>query len=420
MKMKRVTLPAILLAALLVIGMATAFATSAPAEVAAENNLTAPAQFAALEEPGEAPDYSIYEPYGLRYDKENGCYTYNGSIVAFFNDPIAGTCFTNYFTGTIELEAEYDANNTLIGIAECSEEVYARHAEKRARFGWVSDVEQAVETNTHPAELDWLKEYEPYGIFYDARQRSCLYLGQRVKTLVDLGAEAVYTTDEGDVCLSIKRNEAGTVCAIEKCSEEQAKALMSAMNPQSSDLAIETGTFELDEAAMTETAIRRLAERYPELEEWIRTQYPDTVWWTVEGYSAWMRHQLAVSRSLLGQTIGSNSGGTVVVTQESIDKEAAEYQATLRLLEDGWMIYNCLEGNENLGGGFDPSDVANGRAREFELSILLNDGTEAHFGPCETADELLAEFLPFSEAQVAAGNLDSSEAGEIMNYYKGK
>ena len=48
----------------------------------------------------------------------------------FFNDPVGGASFTNFFTGTVDIEAERDTNDKLIGIRECTKEVYDRHTEK--------------------------------------------------------------------------------------------------------------------------------------------------------------------------------------------------------------------------------------------------------------------------------------------------
>lgn len=87
-----------------------------------------------LETNGEFEGYSVYEKYGLLYDNENDCYTYNGSVVRFFNDPIAGASFTNFFTGAVDIEAVYYEENTLIGIKECSKEVYDRHTKKYKKF----------------------------------------------------------------------------------------------------------------------------------------------------------------------------------------------------------------------------------------------------------------------------------------------
>lgn len=83
---------------------------------------------------GKFEGYSVYEKYGLIYDNENDCYTYNGSVVRFFNDPVAGASFTNFFTGTVDIEAVYDEENNLIGIKECSKEAYDRHTKKQEKF----------------------------------------------------------------------------------------------------------------------------------------------------------------------------------------------------------------------------------------------------------------------------------------------
>ena len=63
----------------------------------------------AAEIPGSV-DWSVYEAYGLSYDEKTGCYTYNGNIVRFFNDSAAGASFTNFFTGTVDIEAKRDAD----------------------------------------------------------------------------------------------------------------------------------------------------------------------------------------------------------------------------------------------------------------------------------------------------------------------
>ena len=83
--------------------------------------------------PGGSVDYSIYEPYGLSYDQENYYFTYNGNVVRFFNDPIAGASFTNFFSGTVDIEADRDEENNLVGIKECSKENYDRHTQKHKR-----------------------------------------------------------------------------------------------------------------------------------------------------------------------------------------------------------------------------------------------------------------------------------------------
>lgn len=73
---------------------------------------------------------TVYEPYGLIFDKERDCYTYKGSIVRYFNDWRNGASFTNFSSGTVDIEGEYDDNNNLIGIKECSQEMYDFHTKK--------------------------------------------------------------------------------------------------------------------------------------------------------------------------------------------------------------------------------------------------------------------------------------------------
>ena len=92
----------------------------------------------AIEEPilhgsGEYTMSKLYEPYGMYYDYQKNCYIYNGEPVRFFYDPVEGASFTNYFTGTTDLEAVYE-NDVLVGVTECSDEAYAIHDEKQELF----------------------------------------------------------------------------------------------------------------------------------------------------------------------------------------------------------------------------------------------------------------------------------------------
>ena len=581
MKMKKIKLPAILLAIILVIGMATAFATSAPVSADTNHGVTSDDE-SAREESGASADYSIYEPYGLLYDAENSYYTYGGHVVAYFYDPIGHASFTNYFTGTIELEAVYDSNNVLIGIQVCSPETYASHAEKRARFanpnGASDQDEGTTQTGSQSAEIDWLKEYAPYGISFDATKGRWCFNGREIKMLIDLDAASIYRTDEDGICLMVLRDKDGVIDTIEECSEKLAFAVLEEEQAHSKDLidleaAIEAkyatddpsagettaapNEFTLDEAAMTETAIQRLAANHPGMDEWIRAQYPDVVWWTVEGYSAWATYLRKTMISEFGQVVGwsSSSGDLVVdqqlideqaeidlevlrllaegwmisksiggdesqrlqinpadwgndnevgkpsadegalsasefavdeaamtetalqrlatyhpemvewvqtqypdvtwwtvegysawmmyeqrilegmlgstfywdgetdetvVTQEYIDATMAIYQEDLQYLAEGWLVSKTINGNPNISLKISPADLENGRAKEFEIAFRLNNGREAHFGPYDTAAELLEELIPFTAAEVAAGNLDQSEADEVIEFYRSK
>ena len=183
------------------------------------------------ESPGENIDYSVYEPYGLLYDSQNRCYTFNDSIVRYFNDPAAGASFTNYFTGAVDIEAEYDAKNVLIGIKECSKEVYDYHNKKQAAFSKAGRTDTTVQSGTQSPDTQWLKDYEAYGISYNAEKCSWYYGDERIKVLIDSEKKLVYQTDENGIYLSIVRNE-DNIAEIKKISGADAKDLMKENDPQ--------------------------------------------------------------------------------------------------------------------------------------------------------------------------------------------
>lgn len=165
---------------------------------------------------------------------------------------------------------------------------------------------------------------------------------------------------------------------------------------------------------MSELALERLSKQYPKVGEWVQSQYPDTVWWTYEGYKDWSTDYIAGMSDALGELVGSNSQGDVIITQKMIDKQVAQDAEVLSLLEDGYMLSKAMGGDESVGIGFDPKDIDSASVREFQYAILLKDGKEAVFGPYGTNVEMLAVLEPFCKEQVAAGNLDQSEAEEII------
>ena len=131
--------------------------------------------------------------------------------------------------------------------------------------------------------------------------------------------------------------------------------------PAASDTAEKAVQITPEDAAMTELAIRRLEDNYPNVAQWVRKTYPDTVWWTYEGYQAMMEEELDTLESELGQVVGSTpSTAKVVVTQEMIDQRKAEHENTLLDICSGWMVSKSVGGDENQALAFDPADIAMG------------------------------------------------------------
>lgn len=187
--------------------------------------------------PGGNVDYAIYEPYGLLYDNERDCYTYNESIVRFFNDPIAGASVTNFFTGTVDIEAERDKDNNLIGIKECSQDVYDWHTQKHNNSG-LKDMSPDMSMQTGGSSEECLKDYEDYGVSYDKQNGCWNYNDQRIKVLVDSG-NAVYNDDRSGICLAVLRNSNNQIEEVKIISEADAQILLQNNTPNSGNLTTE-------------------------------------------------------------------------------------------------------------------------------------------------------------------------------------
>ena len=187
----------------------------------------------AAEIPGYV-DYSVYEAYGLSFDEKMGCYTYNGDIVRFFNDPAVGASFTNFFTGTVDIEAKRDEDNNLIGVEECSQEVYDRHTKKHERFQSMTigaEADAAMETGTGQRSGELLKDYEDYGVSFNS-QDCCWYYGSdEIKILVDSEKAFVYYTDKKGVCLAVSRDGNHNITEIKTISESDAGLLLQENKP---------------------------------------------------------------------------------------------------------------------------------------------------------------------------------------------
>lgn len=190
---------------------------------AAENSST-------VETPGGSVDYAVYEQYGLSYDKQKGGYIYNGNVVRFFNDPVAGVSFTNFFTGTVDIEAKRDENKNLIGIEECSKETYDNHTKKHGNVA-APTLPSTVQSGTAPNREGWLKDYEICGISYNNSDNSWYYDGEKIQILIDNEKAFVYSTDEEGVCLTVSRNEKHEITGIKVVSQNDAQLLLQNNNP---------------------------------------------------------------------------------------------------------------------------------------------------------------------------------------------
>ena len=174
---------------------------------------------------------------------------------------------------------------------------------------------------------------------------------------------------------------------------------------------------DMTDEEMTEIALQRLEKTYPGEAEWLRECYPDTMWWTYEGYKQMMDKEREELESMLGEYIGwTPSTGDITVTSEMVEQQMAEYEEILTQLQNGWMVTKSVDGDENLGGGYNPAWHAT-TSYGYEVSITLLDGKETHFGPYNAPEELLAEVEPFCKDQVKNGNMEQDEMDELISKY---
>lgn len=171
-------------------------------------------------------DFHQYERFGLIYDNQTDCYLYNGDIVRFFNDPYAGVSFTNFFTGVVDIETKRSADNRLIGIVKCSQEVYDMHTQKHLM---INATTEAVSENGSPATVgttfeEIFAKYSPYGISYRESNDGSLgnvYLnGKLVKRFTDFSPDgSVFSFDSndgGDISVITIYDNSGKLCGIKK------------------------------------------------------------------------------------------------------------------------------------------------------------------------------------------------------------
>lgn len=173
MKTKRTTLLAIFLACFIVLGTASAFATSA----IASNDKEMPFNSNQV----DADLYSIYEPFGLTIDAQTGKLYYDGKMVRCFDDQIPKENFSAKGIGYYEKDGVIDIR----AIRENS-------TSKLLRLEMLSDTEfqkRIIDDPMQPVSqtgTDIFNEYKVYGLSYDNSQNTLFYNDERVRLFMDV------------------------------------------------------------------------------------------------------------------------------------------------------------------------------------------------------------------------------------------
>ena len=155
-------------------------------------------------------------------------------------------------------------------------------------------------------------------------------------------------------------------------------------------------------------------------EEEFEQQYPtsDIEWWTYEEYKDWLENEKVQLQSMIGEKAWTGGRGEFVWTQEIVDETIAMYEDILEDIKHGMLYSKTVDGETNITVGYDQGVTST--AYGYQLFVKLDNGDEKFSGPYETAKELLAELKPFCEKQMKLGNMQQSEADEIISRYTEK
>lgn len=217
MKMKKPSIVGVIIAFTLVTCTITVFATS---EI--KNPVDKLYKDGVVEQKNDEKiaDYSIYEVYGMIYNSQTGKFNYEGKEVRFFNDPVESMSFTNFYTGEVDVEAEYNDKNVLTGLKHSSKYDYDRRTQKH-----LANNSNSLATEISNDIENLLNAYSQYGVSYNRHKASWEYNGQEIKSLID--NDYYFNSDVSGVNLYTKRNTDGSFKEFEILTDSEVEQFIS-------------------------------------------------------------------------------------------------------------------------------------------------------------------------------------------------
>lgn len=178
-----------------------------------------------------AEQYSVYEPYGMTYDKEKDRFFYDGQVVRYFKDQVNAEHANSFFfeDGVVDVEPIKDANGTLTGLKQSSDADFKALTEKQEETK--SELAAAgITGNSGSFELgdpnyrdDSLDAYATFGIFFDKTSDNWMYDGKIIHILYDADHNTYCDNSASDgINLKVIRDKNGN---IKKLAETKAQEL---------------------------------------------------------------------------------------------------------------------------------------------------------------------------------------------------
>lgn len=177
-----------------------------------------------------AQQYSIYEAYGMTYDKEKDRFFYNKQIVRYFKDPVEENHSNSFFydDGTVDIESVRDADGKLTGLKELSDKEYAartrkgQEKERELEEAGISNLNGSYEMGDSDWQDESLTEYVSFGVSYDKSADTWMYNGRKIQILYDAGYHTYYNAGLKEGCnLEVIRNKKGEVEKLVEVEKEE-------------------------------------------------------------------------------------------------------------------------------------------------------------------------------------------------------
>lgn len=173
--------------------------------------------------------YSIYQKYGLTYDKEKDKFFYYGEMVRYFSDEISDSN-TRAFSredGIVDVKSIRDAKGNLIGLKKASDIEFQERTDRdnklkeEFRKAGATDSAKTYEINENYKD-ESLLPYTKYGTYYDEDKKQWMYNKKVIHFFYDPNQLTFLNeaTEEG-IYLKVIRNQNGTMEEIVEMSEKE-------------------------------------------------------------------------------------------------------------------------------------------------------------------------------------------------------
>lgn len=177
-----------------------------------------------------AEQYSIYEEFGLTYNKDKDRFFYNGNMVRYFSDAISEENTNSFFyeDGTIDLNPIRNSSGELTGLEIASEEEFAARTSKYNAAMQSFDASGTAHEEGNPdMPDDSLDRYSEFGISYDMTTEKWVYDGQQIYFFYDpKGATYIDYSAVDGVSIKVVRDKNQNIEKIIQISTDEVEQIL--------------------------------------------------------------------------------------------------------------------------------------------------------------------------------------------------